>query len=158
MSNELHREELEIDQDELELLKQYVAGEPGLELEVAEEPEPGFAPLLIIGLVGAGTVVAGAVSYLAEVRRGGQVIDLREGHELARRDKGVVYGLVIIVATDGTVKVDVKEPKGYFATVFKDVLEALQGTAAKTVEAALRAATAAAGNRATVTSGPALEN
>jgi hypothetical protein len=154
MNDERYREELEVEPDELNLLQEYVADTPGLELEVIQEAEPGIAPLLILGIIGAASLVAGAVTYLADMRRGGQVIDLREGHDLAKRSREVIYGYVLIIAADGKVSIEVHEPKNFFAGVIKDVLEAVQNIATKTMETAAEAAKAAVGNRGSVTTEP----
>ena len=139
MTGDQDRHEYKLDSSEdLELLKAIVAEEEGVELEVVKRDERGFAPVIVIALIGR--------------RKGGQIIDLRDGAaEIARRDKGVVYGLIVIIAGDGKVTVDVKEPKGFFGAVIKDVLDALQGVVAKSIGSVADAATAAAGDRGTVT-------
>lgn len=154
MSDVQQRQELRIESaEELELLRKIVAEEPDVELEVVRE-QTGIAPLIIVALFGAAAGLAGALAYFGEVKKGGQVIDLREGHQLAKRDKGVVFGLIVIIAEDGKVNVDVKEPKGFFGQVLKDVLDALQGVATKTIEAAAEVAKKAAGDKADVTTEP----
>jgi hypothetical protein len=148
------RQELRIDsQEDLELLREVVAEDPDVELEVVREV-PGIAPLFIIAVIGAAAAVAGAIADYTERRKGGQIIDLREGQQLTRRDKSVVYGLIVIVAADGKVTVEVKEPKGFFGQVLKDVLDALQGIATKSIEAAAAAVKGAVGDHATVKTEP----
>ena len=78
------------------------------------------------------------MAYLFDQRRGGQVIDLRPGADpIARRDRGLIYGLILLVAVDGKVEVSVKEPKRMFGQVieaFKEVLGDLLGATAKEAE------------------------
>lgn len=152
MPSDLERQEYRLDSTEdLELLQAIVAEEDGVELELVEKDDRGFAPLIIVALIGAAAVAAGAWAYFEDRRRGGQIIDLRDGAEkIARRDKDVVYGLIVIIANDGKVTVEVKEPKGFFGTVIKDVLEAVQGVVTKSVESVAAAAKSAVGDRGTV--------
>jgi hypothetical protein len=151
MADAPHRQELRIDSSEdLELLRKIVEEDPDVEIEVVREV-PGIAPLVIIAVIGGAAAVAGAVAYFSEVKKGGQIIDLREGQQLTRRDKSVVYGLIVIITADGKVKVQVKEPKGYFVQVLDLVLDAVQGIATKTIEAAAAAAKKVVGDKADVT-------
>ena len=153
MTGDQDRHEYKLDSSEdLELLKAIVAEEEGVELEVVKRDERGFAPVIVIALIGGAALAAGTWAYFEDRRKGGQIIDLRDGAaEIARRDKGVVYGLIVIIAGDGKVTVDVKEPKGFFGAVIKDVLDALQGVVTKSIGSVADAAKAAAGDRGTVT-------
>ncbi len=148
------RERIEISPEDLEEARE-AAREFGVELEVEERVEEGIAPIVILAFIGAGAGVAGAIAYFQERRLGGQIIDLRPGEALTKRDKSVVYGLVVIIAADGKVTVEVKEPKTFFGQVVKDVLDAVQGIAEKTMDAAAAAAKAVTGDRANVTVEPA---
>jgi hypothetical protein len=94
-------------------------------VEVQEFPTRGMEPvttvtLLLLG----GTAAVATVAYLIDRAKGGQVIDLRDkAPKAVYRSRDVVYGLVLIVATDGTVTVEVKEPRGMFG----QVMETLKG-------------------------------
>ncbi|ADK68970.1 hypothetical protein [Gordonia sp. KTR9] len=77
--------------------------------------------LLLIGT----TAAVGAVVYMLERRKGGQVIDLRPGvTDLLYRDKSLMYGLVVIITADGSVSVEVKEPKGLLGQVVSELISA----------------------------------
>lgn len=94
------------------------------ETKASELGDIGVEPITTATFLLIGTVAAVAtVAHLVEVHKGGQVIDLRPGvPEAIYRSKGVVYGLVIMIALNGTITVEVKEPKQMFGTV----IEALQ--------------------------------
>ncbi|MGD1058056.1 MAG: hypothetical protein ABR992_11665 [Solirubrobacteraceae bacterium] len=152
MASEAERQQIEVSAEELEILKAEVAAQPGSELEMIDEGE-GFAPLIAVAIIGGGSFVGGTVAYIFDRRNGGQVIDLREGAEKREyRSKDVQYGLVLIYTADGKVTVEVKEPKGFFGQVIKDVLDALTGIVTKPVEAIADAVKQAAGDNANVTS------
>jgi hypothetical protein len=121
-----------VDADELESVRE-IAAAHGVEFQ--EVPRRGFEPVTTVTLVLIGTALAiGAVTAELERRKGGQVIDLRRGApKQFYRDKGVVFGLVIIVSEDGTVTVDVKEPK----QLFGEVVEAVTKLAAELVKTPL---------------------
>ena len=101
-----------------------LAAEHGVEVERVQDEafiEPVTATLVLFG---ASAAVA-TVSALVEQFKGGQVFDLRENApRQAYRSKDVVYGLVEIIAADGTVTVEVREPRGMFG----EVLDALRQT------------------------------
>jgi hypothetical protein len=82
-----------------------------------------------VTLVLVGTAAAvGAVLHVLEQRKGGQVIDLRPGAPKAfYRTADVVYGLVVIVAVDGKVTVEIKEPDGMFGKVISTLPQLLSG-------------------------------
>lgn len=105
-----------VDADELEAVRE-LAERNGV--SISEVPIRGMEPITTITLVLLGTPAAvGMVSYLIDQSKGGQVIDLRPGARRAfYRTKEVVYGLVVVVAADGKVTVEVKEPKGLFGQV-----------------------------------------
>jgi len=123
----------EVTPEELEELRQ-IAQEHGVSLEVDEEEGFVDPATLTVLLLGASLAVA-TVAYLFDQRRGGQVIDLRPGADpIARRDRGLIYGLILLVAVDGKVEVSVEEPKGMFGQVIealKAVLGDLLGATAK---------------------------
>jgi hypothetical protein len=126
--------------------------------DVTTEREPdgdeGIAPIFALLVLGTAAAVAGAFSYWDEKRKGGQVIDLTPGApKPAYRTPDVIYGLVVIKAADGTVTVEVKEPRGYFIEVIKTITDALKDVAVKSVEAVKEAVEAAAGDKGTVEAG-----
>lgn len=98
-------------------------------VEVEQVPHRGIEPVVTATLVLAGTAAAvGAVLHVLEQRKGGQVIDLRPGAPKAfYRTPDVVYGTVIIVAVDGKVTVEVKEPDGMFGKVISALPQLLSG-------------------------------
>jgi len=60
--------------------------------------------------------------------KGGQVIDLRPGAlKEFYRTPVVVYGTMLIVAVDGKVTVEVKEPDGMFGKVISTLPQLLTG-------------------------------
>ncbi|MGW2741774.1 hypothetical protein [Streptomyces sp. NPDC001450] len=88
-------------------------------VELQEVPRRGIEPVTTATLVlmGAATAV-GALQHALEQRKGGQVIDLRPGAPRAvYRTPDVVYGTVVVLAADGSVTVEVKEPDGMFGKV-----------------------------------------
>jgi hypothetical protein len=153
-SGQAERQQIEVSPEELEIIKAEVAAHPGAELEIIDEGE-GIAPLILIAIIGGAGFVGGMVTYIMDRRKGGQVIDLRESAEKREyRTKDVQFGFVVIYTADGKVTVEVKEPKGFFGQVIKDVIDALAGIATKSVEAVADTAKQAAGDRATVKSEP----
>jgi hypothetical protein len=122
------------------------------DVEVKREPAgEGIAPIIVLLVIGGAAGVAGALAHWSEVRKGGQVIDLTPNADpWVYRTKDLVYGLVAIKAKDGTVTVDVKEPKGYFLEIVQAVVTAVQSVAEKTVAAVKTAAETAAGDKADV--------
>lgn len=70
----------------------------------------------------------GTVVHLLDRAKGGQVIDLREGvQKKFYRTDDVAYGLVVIIAFDGKVTVEVREPRGLFGEVIDALTEATVG-------------------------------
>jgi len=98
-------------------------------VEAEQVPRRGIEPVATVTLVLAGTAAAvGAVLHVLEQRKGGQVIDLRPGAAKAfYRTPDVVYGTVVIVAVDGKVTVEVKEPDGMFGKVISILPQLLTG-------------------------------
>ncbi|MEN3265344.1 hypothetical protein [Pseudonocardia sp.] len=98
-------------------------------VEMEEVPRRGIEPVATVTLVLVGTAAAvGAVLHVLEQRKGGQVIDLRPGAPKAfYRTADVVYGLVVIVAVDGKVTVEIKEPDGMFGKVISTLPQLLSG-------------------------------
>lgn len=158
-SGDRDRQEIQLQSlEELEILREEVAKHAEVDLEVIPQETPGFATVIVVALIGvpaAVGLIGGTLAYIKDRRMGGQIIDLREGMQLARRSADVVYGLIVIIAADGKVTVDVKEPKGFFAVVVTDVLGAVQNIATKSLQAIADAAKAAVGDKAKVITEPA---
>lgn len=110
-----HEATVVVDPADVEKVKK-LAAEHNVGLEVIEqEGLTGFEVLLVI--YGPPAAVAFVID-LIEHRKGGQVFDLRPGAtRIAYRTPDVMYGLVVIIGVDGSVKVEVKEPKMMFAQV-----------------------------------------
>lgn len=134
MPEERQTEVIVIDRDDLSAVREIAAAN---DVELTALPTSAFEPISTIALLLTGSALAiSAVAYLIDKRKGGQVIDLRPGTPKPfYRTSDVVYGLVLIVAMDGTVTVEVKEPKGMFGVV----VEALQGMTASLAEVSIEA-------------------
>lgn len=126
----------------------------GVEVTVVEESgflDPVTATVLLFG----GAAAVGTVMYALEVRKGGQVFDLRpNAPRQAYRSKDVAYGLVLLIAPDGKVTVEVKEPKGAFGIVVDALRGAVVDLAKPAADGVKAAAEKAVGNRGTVTVEP----
>src|SRR3954463_15207181 len=90
------------DQSELSLLRE-VAADFGLTVEDVRPRDLGVVTAVF--LIGAAALVRSAVQAFADRRRGGQIIDLRPGRVLTRRDRNLLFGLVIVVAEDGEAEI-----------------------------------------------------
>lgn len=109
-------------------------------------------PVTAAFVIAAATVAAGIVTEFYERRQGGQVIDLRPGASRAvYRDRGVTFGLIVILTQDGAVTVEVYDPSNAFLDVARDVVQALTSIAATEAKNAIEAATEVTGDRGTVT-------
>lgn len=94
--------------------------------------DPATISFIIIGAVGA----VGTVTYLLERRKGGHVFDMRkDAPKPEYRSKDIEYGLIKIIAADGKVTIEVKEPRGLIG----QVLDAVKGIITATVEATAKA-------------------
>ena len=149
MEQEPGEAELVLDPTEVADVQRWAADEG---LEVVPVEQQGFEPVTTVTLLIFGGIAAvGVVLHRLEQRRGGQVIDLRGGAPVFRRDPEVVYGLVVILAADGAVTVDVKEPKG----VLGEIIDALRSTITDLgkagIESIATATRAVVGARGTVT-------
>ncbi|MEV4416600.1 hypothetical protein [Catellatospora sp. NPDC049609] len=108
-------------------------------------------PITIAVLIG-GALAVGAVMHEFERRRGGQVIDLRkDAPQPAYRDKGLQYGLVMIRSEDGTVRVEVHEPRGVLGQVLESINSVVGTLTGQEPVDLLTAVREAVGDRATVT-------
>jgi hypothetical protein len=126
-------------------------------VEVEEVRVRGIEPVTTVTLLllGGASAVA-TVAQLIDQAKGGQVIDLRaNAPKTVYRSRDVVYGLVLIIASDGAVKVEVKEPRGMFG----QVLDSLKGLGADLGKAGVNAIAEAVkkrvGDNASVTIQPA---
>jgi hypothetical protein len=131
------------------------AAEHGVELY--EITTTGFEPVttVTLALLGAAAAV-GTVLYLIERHKGGQVFDLRpDAKTPIYRDKNLAYGYVAIYRADGTITVEVKEPKGAFGIVVEAITGMLGNVAKAGIEEAGAAVGAAVGDNAKVAVGPA---
>jgi hypothetical protein len=131
-----------------------IAAEHGVTVEVIEQD--GFTGIEEVMLVIAGVSLSVAfVNDLIDRQKGGQVFDLRPGAlRLAYRSTNVQYGLVMIIAIDGKVTVEVKQPKTMFAEVTASLQEIILGMVKVSASALLDAARKALGNAATVSIDP----
>ncbi|NUT91662.1 MAG: hypothetical protein HOY78_06480 [Saccharothrix sp.] len=142
-----------VEEDDVEHVRT-VAAEHGVEL--VELPSEGFEPITTVTLIILGGAAAVAtVAHLVEQRKGGQVFDLRPGApKPVYRSRDVVYGLVVVYRADGTITVDVKEPKGMFGQVLEAVTGLLGTLGGESLKAAQDSIAAAVGDAATVTAAP----
>jgi hypothetical protein len=102
------------------------------QVEVAELKSTGIEPMSTVAVVLLGSVWAvNTVSRLLDERKGGQVVDMRPGANLAVfRSRDVQYGLIVVLAFDGTVTVRAKDSQEKLHAV----IECLSGLAAKKIE------------------------
>lgn len=98
-------------------------------VEVEEVPRRGIEPVTTVTLILMGAAAAvGAVLHALEQHKGGQVIDRTPGApKKFYRTPDVVFGTVVIVAVDGNVTVEVKEPDGMFGKVISTLPRLLSG-------------------------------
>lgn len=96
-------------------------------VEVKEVAARGFEPVATITLVLMGASLAvGTVLHLIDREKGGQIIDLRPSSPRQfYRSTEVLFGLIVIIAPDGNVTVEVKEPQGMFGQVVFALKETL---------------------------------
>ena len=131
------------------------AAEHGVAVETVETRalEPVSAVTLL--LLGSALAVS-AVAQLVDRSKGGQVIDLQPGSpRMVYRSRDVTYGLIVIIALDGTVKVDVKEPKGMFGQVVDSITEVVAELGKSGIDAIGTAVKAQVGDHADVSTTPA---
>ncbi len=131
-----------------------LAAEHGLRVD--EIPVRGLEPVLTVtlALLGGATVVS-LVSQLIEEHKGGQVIDLRPSSPKPfYRTKDLIFGLVVILAQDGTVTVEVKEPRGSFGQVLEALKSLAVELAGSSSEEVAQAAQQKVGDAAFVTTAP----
>lgn len=148
------RQVLVVDRADADLVRS-TSAEHGVAVE--EIPTLGLEPVTTVtfSLLGAAAAVAAVVGLL-ERHKGGQVIDLRPGAPRAfYRTRDVVYGLVVVVAADGRVLVEVKEPTDMFGAAIEALQRVATGVGSAGVSAVAAAAKDELGSAATVTVEPA---
>lgn len=96
-------------------------------VDLSESKPLGIEPVGTIAVVLVGGVLAvNAVSRLLEERKGGQVIDMRpSATRTVFRSRDVQYGLIVVLASDGTVTVRATDPQNGLSSV----IESLRGLA-----------------------------
>lgn len=99
-----------------------LAAEHGL--RVREVGFRGIEPVSTATLILLGSAAAvSTVTYRIDQHKGGQVIDLRpQAPRMIYRTKDLIYGFVLIIAIDGSVSIEVREPR----ETFNQVLDALK--------------------------------
>lgn len=124
---------LVVDPSEVRFVEEAAAGH---DVTVEQVGQRGIEPVstVILTLVGLATAVS-TVERLLEQRRGGQLIDLRPGTEMPfRRTRDLMYGIVVVIAADGKVTLEVREPDGMFGKVISTLPRLLPtGSTAKQV-------------------------
>lgn len=131
-----------------------LAAEHGLRVD--EVHVRGLEPVstVALALLGGMTVVS-LVSHVIEEHKGGQVIDLRPSSpRLFYRTKDLIFGLVVILAQDGTVTVEVKEPRGTFGQVLEALKSLTVELAGSSLKEVAHAAQQQVGDAASVTTAP----
>lgn len=138
-----------IDPEDLDYARN-VAAEHGVQIE--QMPIRGIEPVSTITLVLlGGSLAVGTVVYLLDRAKGGQVIDLRDGVQRKfYRTDDVAYGLVVIIADDGKVTVEVKEPRGLFGEVIDALTKVTADVGKAGIDAVATAAKSTVGDSATV--------
>ncbi|MGY1638200.1 hypothetical protein ACI78V_16265 [Geodermatophilus sp. SYSU D00742] len=98
------------------------------DVAVERIPGRGFEPVTMLTFSIIGTTMAVAtLVYLLDRRKGGQIVDLRPGAaRMIYRTTDVAYGLVVMIAVDGSLKIEVREPKGMFGQV-SEIVTGLSG-------------------------------
>jgi hypothetical protein len=107
------------------------------EVDVRELPSTGIDPVSAVALLLIGSALAvSMVQRAIDARQGGQVIDLRpDASKHFYRSRGVVYGLVVVIGSDGTVTVDVREPDGNFREIIEAVAKLTMSLTEISIEA-----------------------
>lgn len=116
------------------------------DVEVVEER--GFLdPLSVTVLLFGGSAAVGVVAELVERHKGGVVLDLQSSpRKEPYRSKGLPYGIIMIIADDGQVQIEVREPKGMFGQVLDAVSQATVDLGKATIDRLLAPVRAAVGD------------
>lgn len=149
MTEDVVREVTIVEAADLDEIRALAAAEG---VDIQEVPSLQLEPITTITLILIGSALAVAtVMSVIERRKGGQVIDLRLGAPKALyRDKNVAFGLVVILAEDGGVAVEVKQPKEMFAQVVEALTKLLAELAKTPIETVLDTVSAVVGDKAVV--------
>lgn len=152
-NQDMMEETVVIEADELPNVRQ-IALEHGVSVE--EFRLRAIEPVTTVTLVLFGTSLAvSTVLFLVDKIKGGQVIDLRpSAPKMIYRSKDLVYGLVLIIALDGSITVEVKEPRGMFGDVVDALKEILTDAAQSGIDEIAGAVRSAVGDRGEVTVRP----
>lgn len=150
MGEDMVREVAIVEAEDLGEIRAVAASEG---VDIQEVPSLELEPVTTVTLILIGGALAvAAVMSAIERRKGGQVIDLRSGApKVLYRDKDVAFGLVIILAEDGGVAVEVKQPKEMFGQVVEALTNLLAELAKSPIEAVVDAVSAVVGDKASVT-------
>ncbi|NUK11748.1 hypothetical protein HRW18_27990 [Streptomyces lunaelactis] len=137
-----------VDQGDVEALREFASEH---DVKTQEIPIFGIEPITTVTLVIIGSAVAVAVvQHWLEVRKGGQVIDLRTDIPGMYRNKGLLYGLVLILTKDGSFSVEVKEPKLMFGEVINSITSLLPNLIQGDAQSISQSIASAVGARAEV--------
>jgi hypothetical protein len=142
-----------IEADELPIVRE-IAAEHGVSVE--EFRLRAIEPVTAVTLVLFGTSFAvSTVLFLVDKIKGGQVIDLRpSAPKTIYRSKDLLYGLVLIIALDGSISVEVKEPRGMFGEVVDALKEILMDAAQSGIDEIAGTVRSTVGDRGEVTVRP----
>jgi hypothetical protein len=115
---------IQIDGDQDLALLREIAHEQGVSAEPAGV-RAAIDPVTAMAIVtGAAYAVNATVERWRERRKGGQVVDLRPGApKVVYRDRGVLFGYVVILLADGHVQVHLKEPADHLAQIIRQLTE-----------------------------------
>lgn len=141
--------------DEAASLRAALATEEGI--DVAPPPDVqaedfGLVAVIVIAAAGAVAALVRIIGDQIERGRGGQIIDLT-GDKVAFRRGGdeLQFGLVAILAKDGTVKIEVHEPTSALKEVFGQLAEIAISLGKASIDAIAAAAKEKVAGKATVT-------
>ncbi|WP_327096078.1 hypothetical protein OIE68_40065 [Nocardia vinacea] len=119
---------------------------------IEEMDHEGFADPISVMLILSGSAFAlASFADYRERQRGGQVFDLREGSRFAYRTPDIAYGLIAVRGYDGSVTIEVKQPKSMLAEVTSAVMNTISELGDKTVEHIAKALEVVVGDRSEIT-------
>ncbi len=119
----------------------------------------GIEPVATVALLIAGSALAvSSVCRILDQRKGGQVIDLRPGvRSPLYRTPQLLYGVIVVLARDGTVTVEVARPDDMFTELISVVSGVTRGARGLAGQELLGRVQQACSGNAIVTYGPAQE-
>jgi len=140
------------DAEELAVLRR-TARECGADLEDVELRDLGVTTaVFIVGLTAmVFKTVERWVKWRVDRQDGGQVIDLRPGQVLARRDPGLMPGLLLLVTSDGEIEVKMLVEGAELQDVTSTVINSVLSTGTSGAEAVAAVVQSVVGDRAAVT-------